>query len=248
MTEKKLISKQVARELKAAQALSSALTHYQSASPDLQAALGVDAADALAALLLALAPRVGDAGDALETREQALNEERQDDEPVRDARDEASAQLNKHLISIKSLVSSTFSEEALATYGLSGPIPATSDARRTYARNAAKLLRSGDVIATDPLGRETRASDIAALLEQAAAPLDTAHSDETREALELQDALIARDAASAHLAALSTFSATVLDASLRLVGHGDAADKLAARLRTRPTPSASPAEDADPAS
>lgn len=233
MAEKKVVSKLVEQEIKGAQVVASATAHYGGAEPLWAQLIGVKGAAALATLLQELGPRVIAAGEALETREQKLNEERQDDEPVRDARDAASAALNSAIVSVKGLVIGVFGEAALVTYGLSGDTPSTPDGRRTYARNAANLLRSDLREGADPLGRKTSTADIAFLLEQSAAPLDAARSAEAREALELTDALTARDAASAQLGLLTSFSKTLLDASLRLAGQPATADRLSARLRAR---------------
>ena len=234
MTESKLISKHVSQQLKQAKTLASAHDHYRdSVAPAWTKLLGVTGAAALATLLQELAARTADGGDALERAEQTLNLERQDDEPMREARDDASAALNKTLISVKGIVTSSFGEGALVTYGLSGSIPDTPDARRTYARNASALLRKHPAIAHDALGRETRSQDIALLLDQAAQPLDAHRADETREALELTAAISQRDAAAADLAALSSFGRSLLDGSLRLAGQHQTADKLANRLNPR---------------
>lgn len=233
MAESKLISKAVGQDLKRAQVVASAAKHYSGMQAQWAGLLGVKGAAALATLLKELAPRIEEAGAALERDEQALGEERQDDEAPRTARDEASEALNQTLIKAKGLVSGTFGEQALITYGLSGTIPNVPDIRRSYARNAANLLRKNPSTTHDLLGRATSTEDIALLIEQSAAPLDVAVAADTREALELNDALIKRDAARDAVTDLSVFGKLMLDASLRLAGQDKVADKLAARLRAR---------------
>jgi hypothetical protein len=233
MAESKLISKVVGQELKRGQVVASATRHYSGMQAQWAALLGVKGAAALATLLKELAPRIEEAGAALEHDEQALGEERQDDEAPRTARDEASEALNQTLIKAKGLVSSTFGEQALITYGLSGTVPSGADTRRSYARNAANLLRKNPDTTHDLLGRPTSTEDIALLIEQSAAPLDVAVAADTREALELNDALIKRDAARGTLRELTEFSGQLLDGSLRLIAQDSAADKLTTRLRAR---------------
>jgi hypothetical protein len=233
MTEEKLVAAQVTREVKIAKICASALLHYRGARNAWSKKIGPKAADALDLLCKELAPRVEEAGLTLEAREQALNQERQDDEPMRAARDARSAVLNQTILRVKGLVSATFGDEALVTYGLSSAVPATPDGRHAYARNAAGLLRKDARVTQDALGRDTSTVDLAGLLEQAAGPLDDARADETREALELTAALSKRDEAAQTLRDLTTFARGLLDLSLRLADQDRAADKLTTLLRPR---------------
>lgn len=175
--------------------------------------------------------------------EQELTAEMQDDDPVREERDEAVDNLRELTVQTRPSLEATFGQEQLSVYGLEGETPRTPVELSEFVGNAIHLMRTKPAEQTNPLGLTVSTTAVADVLQPSLDHLDAHLAAVEAERQELITAYNKRDRALTVFDDVYQLAADLADRVYRLAGRDDLADQLATRLRNVGAPS----PDADPA-
>lgn len=149
----------------------------------------------------------------LEEKDLAVGVERQDDDPAREARDEATQALYKLVTRMRPTLEAAMGESARARYGLVGQTPQVDGLLYQFASRAIGLMEQEPGVFTDLFGNEVRTANIVAMLKPATEALRVAREKVAAEDSELGGALLARDR-QAERAARLTRAARLLEEAL----------------------------------
>lgn len=157
---------------------------------------------------------------ALQTKDLAVGAERQDDDPAREARAQATATLYAITTRARSTLEGALSGNA-ARYGMEGETPQTPDALYNFASRALDLMEKTPGVFTDVFGTEVKTANIVPTLKPAVAALKAALGKTSAETRELDAALLDRDAEADRLAR-HTRAAALMQQALFLLADEEA--------------------------
>jgi hypothetical protein len=161
------------------------------------------------------------AGARLEAEDLAVGVERQDDDPARRERDEATRAAYKLMVKSRAMLAGSLGEEAATRYGLEGATPQQPDALLGFVTRAVGLMEQSPGKFTDMFGNTVDTAAIVAQLKPAAARLKAALDAVRIEDSELNAALLARDTTSAQLER-TTRAARLLMQALHILADEEA--------------------------
>ncbi len=189
------------------------------------------AREAAKILLQAVFGLLTESSQALEAKDLAVGVERQDDDPAREARDDAAAHLYALVTRTRPTLEAALGADASTRYGLFGGTPQQPDQLKIFAERVADLLTSDPEILTDLFGNTVDTAKIADLLRPAVQSLEAAIHNVKHEESQLDRALVERDTEAARLTRVSRASFLLLE-GLFLLADQEAIFKKAAN-RTR---------------
>lgn len=152
--------------------------------------------------------------------------EQADDPTVREAREEAKANLLDLAVRARSRIADTLGRAGLERYGLESDTPRNARALASHVENAIKLLRGDVAEIDDGLGGTLATTALADSLAAAHAPLADAVARLRVESREGEGALTARDRALEEWTDAYQGVATVLVGLYRLAGRQDLAERI----------------------
>jgi hypothetical protein len=150
---------------------------------------------------------------ALEEKDLAVGIERKDDDPAREARDEAASALYSLVTRARPTLEAAIGPKAKLRYGLEGNTPTQADALHEFARRAVELMELEPGVYSDLFGNTVDTANVVALLKPKVTQLKAALDKVKQEGSELNAALLARDAEEARLARM-TRAAALLEQAL----------------------------------
>ena len=171
--------------------------------------------------------------DAIGAADRALADELGDDQPDRDARDAARAEVRAALTDCQSSVSGAYGASVVHAYALDSALPTADNLLLQQARVVHAALAKGAPKATAKKGRKLDFAALAEELEMHIAALHAALQHVKREEREAEQALTKRDAAVAAFEPVYTGIADVAAGLLELAGQGDLASRVKPTVRRR---------------
>jgi hypothetical protein len=182
----------------------------------------------------ALAALLGRTTENLHDADLALAAEVADDTAYRDQRDEATELIREDLIDTADLISSSYGDEHLSTFGLKGETPRSSDLLVNNGSNVEELLRSRPLPAEPKRGRPpVEAAALAAVIREHVDQLRGALESVKNEEREYERALVARDASLDEWQRVYQSVAGALSALYLLAGQSELASRVRPPERRR---------------
>jgi hypothetical protein len=182
--------------------------------------------DALGKVLSAHAAAIGAA-------DRALADELGDDQPYRDARDAARAEVRGALTDCQSSLSGAYGASVVHAYALDGALPAADNLLLQQARVVHAALGKGGPKVAAKKGRKIDFAVLAEELEVHIGSFAKALTDVKREEREAEHALAKRDAAVAAFEPVYSGIADITAGVLELVGQGELAGRVKPTVRRR---------------
>jgi hypothetical protein len=198
-----------------------------------------------AALFAVLAARLTRVTDAMRGKELALSEELVDDDPVRDARDERTAELRETLFSARHSIEGGFGESQSIGYGLADMPPNHPDKLVPFAENAINLLRQTPRSAADMFGNIINTTKIAEVIEKSCDALIEALKAVDGETREAHHARVRRDESVEEWRRVYRGTAEILSGLYLLAGREDLANRVRPTVRSAEGKDEAPEFDAE---
>ncbi|MEP7126359.1 MAG: hypothetical protein ABJE95_35835 [Byssovorax sp.] len=231
------ITKLVANRQSNASAVIAALeVHAKASAADVSAVLFPEGSPkhlTVALFIDALGKVLATHADAIGAADRALADELGDDQPYRDARDAARAEVRAALTDCQSSLSGAYGASVVHAYALDGALPVADNLLLQQARVVHAALAKGAPKVPAKKGRKLDFAALAEELEGHIAAFHAALQDVKREEREAEHALARRDAAVAAFEPVYTGIADVAAGLLELAGQGDLASRVKPTVRRR---------------
>ena len=231
------ITKLVAnRQTNASVVVAALEVHAKAAAADVSALLfpkGEPKHLTVAIFIGALATALAAHAEAIGAADRALADELGDDQPYRDARDAARAEVRASLTDCQSSLSGAYGASVVHAYALDSALPVADNLLLQQARVVHAALAKGAPKAPAKKGRKLDFAALAEDLEVHIAALHAALQHVKREEREAEQALTKRDAAVTAFEPVYTGIADVAAGLLELAGQGDLASRVKPTVRRR---------------
>ncbi len=232
------ITKLVANRQSNAHVVTTALqVHARAAAGAITAALFPQGAPpkslSVEGLIDALGAALAHHAEAIGAADRALADELGDDQPYRDARDAARAEVRGALTDCQSSVSGAYGASVVHAYALDGALPVADNLLLQQAKVVHTALAKGAPKAPAKKGRKLDFAVLAEDLQVHIAALEAALKNVKREEREAEQALAKRDAAVAAFEPVYTGVADIAAGLLELAGQGDLASRVKPTVRRR---------------